>query len=78
MTPPNISHGLSCPFTVAFPFAKMGEENMRTYKFRDGYTKEVEGYLDADTIAELENKHGLMYSVTTGNQEVLCGHARNI
>lgn len=47
---------------------------MRTYTFKDGFTKEVEGYLEPQTIAKLEEEHGLLYSVNVGNQKVLCGY----
>ena len=50
----------------------------RKYTFQDNFVKEVEGYLSAEQIQKLEKEHGLLFSVTTGNQEVLCGHARTI
>lgn len=50
----------------------------RKYTFTDNFVTEVEGYLSPEQIQELEKEHGLLFSVTTGNQEVLCGHARNI
>lgn len=50
----------------------------RKYTFTDGFFTKVEGYLSPEQIQELEKEHGLLFSVTTGNQEVLCGHARDI
>ena len=47
-------------------------------KYTDGFVTKVEGYLSPEQIQKFEKEHGLLFSVTTGNQEVLCGHARKI
>ncbi len=44
----------------------------RKYTFIDDFVKEVEGYLSPEEIRELEKEHNILYSVTTGNQEVKC------
>jgi hypothetical protein len=68
------------PFTIVLNFfEKDGRLNMkRKYTFTDNFVTEVEGYLSPEQIQKFEKEHGLLFSVTTGNQEVLCGHARNI
>lgn len=49
----------------------------RIYTFKDVFKKQVEGYLSPKQIQKFEKEHGLLYSVTTGNQKVLCYYGKN-
>jgi hypothetical protein len=71
---------LKSPFTIVLNFLKKdGRFKMkRKYTFTDNFVTEVDGYLSPEQIQKFEKEHGLLFSVTTGNQEVLCGHARKI